>query len=43
MHPTEKGPSVIPLRRTIGTLAAEAVNGFDFKNVPGALPAREGN
>ena len=43
MHPTEKGPSVIPLRRTIGTLSAEAVKGFDFKNVPGALPAREGN
>ena len=43
VHPTEKGPSVIPLRRTIGTLSAEAVKGFDFKNVPGALPAREGN
>ena len=37
VHPTEKGPSVIPLRRTIGTLAAEAITDFDFKNVPGAL------
>ncbi|SVC08210.1 uncharacterized protein METZ01_LOCUS261064, partial [marine metagenome] len=43
VHPTENGPSIIPLRRTIGTLAAEAVKGFDFHNVPGALPAREGN
>ena len=39
VHPTERGPSVIPLRRTIGTLAAEAITDFDFKNVPGALPA----
>ena len=31
VHPTEKGPSVIPLRRKIGSLAAEAVKGFDFK------------
>jgi CubicO group peptidase (beta-lactamase class C family) len=36
-HPDEKG-SVIALRAVLGTLAAEAVNGFDFKNVPGALP-----
>jgi len=43
VHPTEKGPSVIPLRRQIGTLAAEAVKGFDFKNVPGALPTRKEN
>jgi len=43
VHPTENGPSIIPLRRTIGTLAAEAVKGFDFHNVPEALPAREGN
>ena len=39
VHPTEKGPSVVPLRRTIGTLAAEAIRDFDFKNVPGALPS----
>ena len=38
VHPTEKGPSIIPLRRTIGTLAAESIRGFDFENVPGALP-----
>jgi uncharacterized protein YbbC (DUF1343 family)/CubicO group peptidase (beta-lactamase class C family) len=38
-HPTEKG-SVTALRKVLGTLAAEAVNGFDFNNVPGALPAR---
>ena len=33
VHPTEKGPSVIPLRRKIGSLAAEAVKGFDFKKI----------
>ena len=38
VHPTERGPSVVPLRRTIGTLAAEAVKGFNFEHVPGALP-----
>jgi len=32
VHPTEKGPSVVPLRRTLGSLAAEAVKGFDFKS-----------
>ena len=37
VHPTERGPSVVPLRRTIGTLAAEAVKGFNFEHVPGAL------
>lgn len=35
-HPTEAG-NVLPLRRRLGTLAAEAVVGFDFQNVPGAL------
>ena len=35
-HPTEAG-SVIALRRKLGTLAAEAVDNFDFTNVPGAL------
>ncbi|MBT6450556.1 MAG: beta-lactamase family protein, partial [Verrucomicrobiales bacterium] len=34
VHPTEKGPSVIPLRRKIGSLAAEAVKAMDFKNPP---------
>lgn len=41
-HPTEKG-SVTALRKVLGTLAAEAVNGFDFNHVPGALPARATN
>ncbi len=36
-HPDESG-SVIALRRTLGTLGAEAVVGFDFGAVPGALP-----
>ena len=36
-HPTEDG-NVIPLRRQVGTFAAEAVAGFDFDHVPGALP-----
>jgi hypothetical protein len=35
-HPTEKG-SVIALRHTLGTLAAEAVLDFDFSHVPGAF------
>jgi CubicO group peptidase (beta-lactamase class C family) len=43
VHPTEKGPSVSPLRRTIGTLAAEAVKGFDFDNLPDVLPSRDGS
>lgn len=38
-HPTEAG-SVIALRRRLGTLAAQAVIGFNFSYVPGAL-ARE--
>jgi uncharacterized protein YbbC (DUF1343 family)/CubicO group peptidase (beta-lactamase class C family) len=36
-HPTEDG-SVLPLRRQVGTLAAEAVEGFNFHGVPEALP-----
>lgn len=35
-HPTEEG-NVIALRRQVGTLAAEALGGFDFDHVPGAL------
>jgi len=35
-HPTEKG-IVIALRRTLGTLAAQAITDFDFAHVPGAL------
>ena len=37
-HPTEAG-NVIGLRRKLGTLAAEAVRGFDFTHVAGALPS----
>ncbi len=37
-HPDESG-SVIALRRKLGTLAAEAVRGYNFAYVPGALPA----
>ncbi len=36
VHPTRG--DVRGLRRAVGTLAAEAVRGFDFKNVSGALP-----
>lgn len=35
-HPTESGSS-IALARALGTLAAKAVDGFDFAHVPGAL------
>ena len=35
-HPDENG-SVIPLQHELGTLAARAVEGFDFQKVPGAL------
>ncbi|HMJ91075.1 MAG TPA: serine hydrolase domain-containing protein [Candidatus Acidoferrum sp.] len=37
VHPDRKG-DVRGLRRAVGTLAAEAVRGFDFNNVTGALP-----
>jgi uncharacterized protein YbbC (DUF1343 family)/CubicO group peptidase (beta-lactamase class C family) len=36
-HPDEEG-NVIPLQRELGTLAAQAVEGFDFTKVEGALP-----
>jgi uncharacterized protein YbbC (DUF1343 family)/CubicO group peptidase (beta-lactamase class C family) len=36
-HPTEDG-SVVALRRSVGTLAAEAIVDFNFLFVPGALP-----
>jgi CubicO group peptidase (beta-lactamase class C family) len=35
-HPTDAG-DVLPLRHELGTLAAQAVIGFDFTNVPDAL------
>lgn len=40
VHPDGKG-NVVPLRRVLGTLAAEAVAEFDFENVAGALSPRE--
>ncbi len=36
-HPSEDG-NVVALRRELGTLAAEAVESFNFAGVPGALP-----
>jgi uncharacterized protein YbbC (DUF1343 family) len=41
VHPNGKG-NVLPLQRDLGTLVAQAVRGFDFANVPGALPKRAG-
>ena len=38
-HPDGKG-DIRGLRAALGTLSAEAVTGFDFSNVPGALPAK---
>jgi uncharacterized protein YbbC (DUF1343 family)/CubicO group peptidase (beta-lactamase class C family) len=40
-HPTEAG-NVSQLRRTLGTLAAESVRGFNFLHVPGALAWQPG-
>ena len=39
VHPDGKG-NILPLQAALGTLAAEAIEGFDFSNVPGALTAR---
>jgi uncharacterized protein YbbC (DUF1343 family)/CubicO group peptidase (beta-lactamase class C family) len=39
VHPDGRG-SVLLLYSTLGTLAAKAVDGFDFTQVPGALPFR---
>ncbi len=36
-HPDERG-SVLALQRRLGNLAAQAIPGFDFAQVPGALP-----
>jgi uncharacterized protein YbbC (DUF1343 family)/CubicO group peptidase (beta-lactamase class C family) len=38
-HPTESG-SVLALRSQLGTLAAQAIAGFNFTYVPDALPPR---
>jgi uncharacterized protein YbbC (DUF1343 family) len=40
-HPTGVG-NVVALRRTLGTLAAEAVRGFNFLHVPGAIAPGRG-
>jgi len=39
VHPEGRG-NILPLQYTLGTLAAEAMEDFDFANVPGALPMR---
>jgi len=41
VHPDGRG-SVIALQKTVGTLVAQSVRGFDFTNVPAALPKRPG-
>lgn len=38
-HPGGQG-NILAVRSALGTLAAEAVTGFDFSNVPGALPPK---
>src|SRR5206468_8761478 len=42
VHPDGQG-NILPLQATLATLAAEAVEGFDFANVPGALAPRPTN
>lgn len=39
VHPDGSG-NILPLQYTLGTLAAGAVTGFNFAQVPGALPMR---
>ncbi|HXG48303.1 MAG TPA: exo-beta-N-acetylmuramidase NamZ domain-containing protein, partial [Methylomirabilota bacterium] len=39
VHPDGKG-NTVALYSTLGTLAAEAIEGFDFRNVPGSLAPR---
>ncbi len=39
VHPDGRG-NILPLESELGTLAAEAVEGFDFASVTGALPPR---
>ncbi len=41
VHPDGRG-NILPLQASLGTLAAEAVDGFDFANVRGALSPRTG-
>src|SRR5207249_2899284 len=42
VHPDGKG-NILPLQKTLATLAAEAISDFDFAYVPGALAPRPGN
>jgi CubicO group peptidase (beta-lactamase class C family) len=42
IHPDPSG-NIYPLQNHLATLAAEAVNGFDFRNVPEALPPQSTN
>src|SRR3954467_3745175 len=39
VHPDGKG-NILALQASIGTLAAETIDDFDFANVAGALPAQ---
>jgi len=42
VHPDGKG-NILPLQKAVATLVAEAVTGFDFSHVPGALSPRVAN
>jgi CubicO group peptidase (beta-lactamase class C family) len=42
IHP-DSSSNIYSLQRNLATLAAEAVNDFDFRNVPGALTPQEPN
>jgi CubicO group peptidase (beta-lactamase class C family) len=42
IHPDPSG-NIYPLQKNLATLAAEAVNGFDFRDVPGALTPQQTN
>ena len=42
VYPNDKA-NILELYTQLGTLAAQAVNGFDFTQVVGALPAKPGS
>jgi len=42
IHPEPSG-NIYPLQKELATLAAEAINGFDFREVPGALTPQKTN
>jgi uncharacterized protein YbbC (DUF1343 family)/CubicO group peptidase (beta-lactamase class C family) len=42
VHPDGKG-NILPLQLALGTYLAMSIDGFDFANVPGALPTRHTN